>query len=542
MSLIAEVNAPYYGAREVWVDNKGQSVEKIIEAIQKKHSLDKTDYQGFAKTFWRGTAKDTAQLLFDFHKKYIVYAIEPELDQTVKSPGRIKADRHGDCKHYAQFTCGVCDALNRMGYPIEAWYRFVSDFPDTEVHHVFAVVSDGKKEYWVDPVIDRFDQRPTFYNTKDVHMAISSLSGTIKYDIAQVAGRNPFRNRDHMLRFLQAHNMQPGDFRDADHMKMFILQKLKHHMGDYQAVGRKKRAHNNFLKKIAHGMEVNAHNATKGVKKAVEDVKNLSLKVSLAAGRGPFLAVVATNGFNLAHRLRDTLVGPHRGPLIRKWKDIGGNEHALINAVNSGWRHYKQHHGGYDPGRDHVSGMGYIGDSSIGIIQVAPAMALASGVIALLSKFIHSSAPAHDEAMADAAKKGSVDIAMAANEGVKNDQGGATTVADIPGTNGTMKLATGIDEQGNATVAVHTTAHPLFDQAAQQPAGHDGEDVPGGGAVQKQDSSIDTGMAGKDSFKNFVDNATSWVKEHKTAVVVTAAGVLIGIPVVKSLTGKKKRR
>lgn len=544
---IAEVRAPYDGAREVWVDDKNQSVAKIITAIRKAHDLDKTDYNNFARIFWRGNARDTAKLLFDFHKKYVVYAIEPEGDQTVKTPGRIAHDRHGDCKHYAQFTCGVCDALNRMGFPIEARYRFVSDLPGQEVHHVFAVVSDGKNDYWVDPVIERFDERPTFYNTKELRMAISRLSGTTTHDIAIVAGRNPFRSQRQLLMFLRHHGMSPRDFRDADHMKMFIVRKLHMHgmpqLGDYESLGRKKKAHhNNFLKKIAHGMEVNARNVKKGVDKAADKVKNMALKVSLAAGVGPFLGLVAMNTFNLAHRLRDTLIGPHREPLLRKWRDIGGNERALINAVNSGWRHYKQHHGGYNPGRDHVSGMGYLGNSQIGVVQAAAAVALASGVIALLNKFIHSPAPAHEEAIADAAKKGAVDVAMAADKGAANDEGGATTTADIPGTGGKMQVSTGVDQNGNPTVAVHAAGHPVFDQAAQ-PSGSGPDDLQGGGAVQKQDSSIDAGVSGKDSFKQWWENTWTWIKDHKVAVIGTGLTVGIGIPLVSKLaTGKKKRR
>lgn len=549
MNLIAEVKAPYYGDREKWVDSKDQNVDGIIEAIKKSHSLDKTDYESFAKTFWRGNARDTAKLLFDFEKKYIVYAVEPELDQTVKSPGRIKADRHGDCKHYALFTCGVCDALNRMGYPVESWYRFTADIPGTEVHHVFAVVSDGKKQWWVDPVIDYFDQRPTFYNTKDVRMAISRLSGTemsgtIRYDIAIVAGRNPFRTRDHLLRFLELHGKRPADFPDAHSMKAFIIHALNPRMGGMEsAIGKKKR-HNNFLKSIAHGMEVNLHNAGKEIAKDAKAVKNMALKVSFAAARGPFLALVALNKLNLAHRYRDTLVGPHRTPLLRAWRDIGGNEHAFINAVNSGWRHYKQQHGGYNASRDHISGIGYVGDCSIGF-AIESAMALATGIIAVLNKFVHSNAPAADQELAEGAKKGAVDVAMAANEGMQNDKGGGTTTTtDIPGSGGKMQLATGIDQEGNPTVAVRTTSHPAFDQAAQPPAGSSSDDIQGGGAVQlqRQDSNIDTGMAGKDSFKQWWDNATAWVKEHKALAIGVPLAIGTGAVLVNRLGGKKRRR
>lgn len=166
-------------------DNDTEDIIKAIEMVHKKyaaHYIQEPDIT----CFWRGNAKDTANLLFDFLDYYIKYKVEPPSFQTVKTPGRLLRDKHGDCKHYATFTCGVADALRRKGYPISAKYRFVSDAPGMDVHHVFAVVTDAKgKEFWVDPVpnISGFNARPNFYNIKDYAMSnqigsIYLLSGT----------------------------------------------------------------------------------------------------------------------------------------------------------------------------------------------------------------------------------------------------------------------------------------------------------------------------------------------------------------------------
>ncbi len=176
---------PYEGKQVTLMEEN--DTNDIIDAIKMVHNKYASHYVGEPDVlkFWRGNAKDTAKLIYDFLDYYIKYKVEPPDFQTVKTPGRLLRQLHGDCKHYATFTCGVVDALRKKGYPISCKYRFVSDVPGVDVHHVFAVVTDAAgNEYWVDPVpnITRFDQRPKFHNVKDFSMAqigkIYLLSGT----------------------------------------------------------------------------------------------------------------------------------------------------------------------------------------------------------------------------------------------------------------------------------------------------------------------------------------------------------------------------
>ena len=319
----------------------------IIDCMKKYHPRHVSEYDKISDRYWLGSVDATAKGLFDFLKKNVDYRIEKEDFQTVKSPGSILHQGHGDCKHYASFITGVCDSLQRKGYPIRSKYRFVADEPGKEVHHVFAVVSGQGKNIWVDPVLSGYDMRPHFYNIKDATMggigAVYYLSGTAVGTIEQT-----FTDREKIERFLHKNGARPGMFKDPSHMMRFMAHHMKYpgqrrhprtFLSGYNspplvsgAIGKSKKhkSHQNFLKalgqgikKVEHGAEVNLRNAGKEIKKDADKVKNLVLKVSLSAGRAPFLGLIDVNAFNLAHRLHDTATGPKRGKLEDWWRGVG---------------------------------------------------------------------------------------------------------------------------------------------------------------------------------------------------------------------------
>jgi hypothetical protein len=99
----------------------------------------------------------------------------------LKSPASIVSTK-GDCKSFALFSCGILDAFRRNENPdLEVSYRFASYDPYNKTpEHVFCVVKEYGKEYWIDPVLDRFNQRkdPYFYKDKKLNtMALVGLSG-----------------------------------------------------------------------------------------------------------------------------------------------------------------------------------------------------------------------------------------------------------------------------------------------------------------------------------------------------------------------------
>ena len=129
-------------------------------------------YDKIADYFDQGDPLSTARYIFAYCKRNIVYKVEPERLQTVKAPQAILAQGKtigGDCKHYASFINGVLASLQRRkGYPYKLFFRFANYSPDTVIpQHVFSVMVYKGKEYWIDPVLDEFDEKKQYINKVD---------------------------------------------------------------------------------------------------------------------------------------------------------------------------------------------------------------------------------------------------------------------------------------------------------------------------------------------------------------------------------------
>jgi hypothetical protein len=469
----------------------------IIKCIKKQHPVFAKQYDKICEMHWNGNAYDTARDLFHFLKKNVVYDIENAEDQSVKSPGAILKQGYGDCKHYASYIVGVCDALHRAGYKIAAKYRFTADTPSIDVHHVFAVVEDSNnhisspgKEIYCDPVLGSFNEKPNYYNIKDIKpMPLSVISGS--------------------------------------------------------EIGKK---HNNIFKKLWHGIEVAKADTDKGAKQAlkkagqgIEKAAHLILNVSVAPARNSFLALVDLNAFNMAHRLHDTLQGPHAHDLDKTWKKLGGDPKKLANAIANGYKQYLKHHP-----KKKVSG---IGNSQVGVIQVAALLALAGSIIAALQKFMKPS-PGEAKEMGDLAKEGAIQIAKNASQGadIANGEAGdqAAAALDKAASGGpSMKVSASTDENGNPAITVHDVQHPALDAAGTTGGGADKFSPDGGsntyvpGAQTQPESQPDGAQTS--GISDMFTKITNYVTEHKTAIITTASVAVVGVVAVK-LIGKKKRR
>lgn len=544
---------PYDGKRTQLASDEEQDTNAIIKYVKKQYERDKTHYDKIAEPIWQGNVRDTADVIFRILKKHVTYIIEPELDQTVKTPGRILADGHGDCKHYALYTVGAVNALERMGYPIHARFRFVADKPNTEVHHVFAVVEEkgrvgaAGKNFWVDPVLQHFDERPTFYNITDANMtqavgAISMLSGTAQ-------GR------------------------------------------EVAMVGKKKKKHRNVFREIAHGMQVNAHNINKGIKKVehgmevnLHNAEHAVLNVAGGPARNAYLALVDFNMFNLAKRLHETLQGSGAGALMNQWKKLGGNPNKLKSAVNNGIKNYNKHHGHKISGFDYMGWHRYneqynrygqmifeyphhmtnepwnahhvpamirgvkmgcgCGGNGIGCLPAcAPALiALASAIMAAMGKFLKST-PGEKQDMASAAKEGVMKLMQSGGQGIDmaNGEYGDEAAAALqqitkPSQGGGMEISTGVSPDGEPVMSVHSVDHPAIQQAGD-PMTDDDDDTGKSVSKRKQGNPDDENF-----FQKIWDDAKQAWSDHKGAIIGVSVLVLVVWKGVPAVTGKRKRR
>lgn len=173
---------PFTGKKDVITYN--QDTKDIISGILHIHDKYRSEYDKIYKFFDGGSVDQTAYNVWEYLKDNFKYRIEPEDMQILRSPSAIiGSDSFGiDCKCYSLFSAGIMDAYRRnTGQDFNLAYRFASYDPfDTTPQHVFAVVKDGGNEYWIDPVLDEYDEKkqPYYFKDKNIqNMALVALSG-----------------------------------------------------------------------------------------------------------------------------------------------------------------------------------------------------------------------------------------------------------------------------------------------------------------------------------------------------------------------------
>jgi len=171
---------PFGGNSKMLV--RDQQVPDIISAMLSAHKMYAGEYDKISQDFYSGDGIQTAKKLFEFLKNNVRYKIESDQAQRIMSPGAILSLGKNDCKNYALFIMGVLDSLKRKGLiNNKIYYRFASyKLLDEIPHHVFAVIQDQQgNEFFIDPVLSKFNERKTYYHKidKSPSMPLYSVSG-----------------------------------------------------------------------------------------------------------------------------------------------------------------------------------------------------------------------------------------------------------------------------------------------------------------------------------------------------------------------------
>ena len=191
--------APFTNFKKVLIDD--QNTSDIVQGILDNHENYQNEYDKISEMFIGDNEVETARNVFDFLKQNVPYYIEPIEKQTLRSPSAILSMKQGaDCKSYSSFINGTMQSLNRKGiFRVPLAYRFASYRYDTkEPQHVFAVLYPGtKNEVWVDPVLQKFDQRkePVFIKDKKIKMALIAMSGTATQPTASLQEMERYRDK-----------------------------------------------------------------------------------------------------------------------------------------------------------------------------------------------------------------------------------------------------------------------------------------------------------------------------------------------------------
>jgi hypothetical protein len=170
---------PFLNQQNVVVENQG--VNDIISGILDTHNKYQSEYDNIYQYFIGNDLYETCNNIYNFLKKNVPYYIESNDLQYLKSPSSI-ISTSSDCKSYALFSCGIAEAIKRnTGEDFDVIYRFASYDPFDKVpQHVFCVIRGDGEEFWIDPVLDSFNEKkkPYFFKDKNVkNMSLVGLSG-----------------------------------------------------------------------------------------------------------------------------------------------------------------------------------------------------------------------------------------------------------------------------------------------------------------------------------------------------------------------------
>lgn len=380
----------YVGNATVLVDQ--HDVDDIIDGLQQYTAIDAPQYDKISEKFWTGDSKSTAKGLFDFLKKNVKYKVEPDVKQTVRSPQAILSIGTGDCKHYASFINGVMASLKRKGYPVgDCYYRYAGYNPLTgDLHHVFAVIKDGKKETWVDPVLPSFDQRKQYFVNEDksANMPLTRLSGPFVGNIFDDIGKgikNTVKSVEHGVSVdaqnlakgaaqtvqkvshgvqVDAQNVAKGIKNTATRATALVKQQVKALTTNEQNLAKGIKI---TAKKVSNTVKKDANALATGVKNTANAVKKVVMKLDplTVAGRNAFLALLKVNAFNMAHRLYDYIhtSSTNKSEVNDKWSSAGGDPNKLSTAITQGMAAYGYRTGqqlaDYNKKNNLINGVGY---------------------------------------------------------------------------------------------------------------------------------------------------------------------------------------
>lgn len=171
---------PFKGNIDVF-ERGEQTTPQIIRRVIEAHQEGLTDYKEWALRFNSISPVESARRVFQFCKAHIKYKVERDT-QSTRSLAAILRMAEGDCKHYSQLIAGVMATLAALNnWDCKLYFRFASYDHSTTPKHVFVVLKFRGAEYWIDPVLNTFNQRypaPTYFTDKKISvMPLVHISG-----------------------------------------------------------------------------------------------------------------------------------------------------------------------------------------------------------------------------------------------------------------------------------------------------------------------------------------------------------------------------
>lgn len=158
---------------EYTLTNNGTTGD-IIQLVLTWFNKYNADVKSFAPALRGSSLTGTCYNIWAFVRNNITYKKDPEGYQWIKSPGKLWADRKGDCKSYSVFI-GSC--LAQLG--IDFIFRFVSYDPASSIPtHVYVVVPYQGSEIIIDACLNKFNYQLPYQHKIDYPMTrVIGLAG-----------------------------------------------------------------------------------------------------------------------------------------------------------------------------------------------------------------------------------------------------------------------------------------------------------------------------------------------------------------------------
>lgn len=186
----------------------------------------------FAQTLRGKTLFDTCRNIWEFVKTQIRYKVDPVGIQDIKSPGRLWAERVGDCKSFSVFTASC---LRNLGIPYG--YRFTSYSGDPTPTHVYVYVPTGKGEILMDSVWHGpFNTQKQYTHKQDYLMSKISYLGSLTPPQARRAEALRRRQSMHVPGVLKI-NKDLADLTEDELDLLLTRQRLEIERANSAAVG-----------------------------------------------------------------------------------------------------------------------------------------------------------------------------------------------------------------------------------------------------------------------------------------------------------------
>jgi hypothetical protein len=144
--------------------NDWGNTKDIIAAILEADETARLYTEDFANSIPGESVEDICKFLYGYVRRNVKYNEDPDGRQDVQMPGVLVDRKSGDCKSMSLFCASV---LSNLEIPYK--YRFISQDPKSDYHHVYLIVDAGRgKKIALDCVEDTYNNEVKYVKKKDM--------------------------------------------------------------------------------------------------------------------------------------------------------------------------------------------------------------------------------------------------------------------------------------------------------------------------------------------------------------------------------------